>query len=302
MIGIGTIIRLNREELGYSQEKLAYGICATSSLSKIENDEQVPSRNTFEALMQRMGLSPGVYPSFLTDADKTSYELKHNFNELYGESKYNDASKILDKLEALPGLEKEHLKFISMARTLVGLQTGSIDPATAADKLEKDIGSFIKNFSIPKIERSVLTKTEINVLNSYAIAKHRSGDVTSAIEIYYGLISYIEKKIYDRRGFTVLYTKILYNLSKYVGMEKDDEEAVRLCDIGINSCIRYSVMEYLHLLLYNKGYGLINLGRTDEAHDCIRQSYYIQKALGKSYAKGLEITVTFAEKHGIKLI
>ena len=51
----GYIIRQRREELGYTQEDLAEGICSVPTLSRIENGERLPTKDHFEMLLQRLG-------------------------------------------------------------------------------------------------------------------------------------------------------------------------------------------------------------------------------------------------------
>ena len=46
-----------RKELGLSQVKLCQGICTQSTLSKLENNEQIPSVGILSQLCQRLGLS-----------------------------------------------------------------------------------------------------------------------------------------------------------------------------------------------------------------------------------------------------
>jgi transcriptional regulator with XRE-family HTH domain len=300
MLRIGELIRANREELHYSQEELCFGICSVANLSKIENGTQIPTRATFEALMGRMGLSTGIYPSFLNDLDKKAFELKHDFNELYANERYDDAEQILVELESMPKLDNVYKQFIQGAKILIRQQRG-LHPNDAVIELEGVISSFIKDFSPDKVRRSVLTKTEISVLNAYAIANHRAGNLDTATKILYELMTYIESKVYDKEGISVVYTKILYNLSKYVGMAGDDAEAVRLCEIGVKQCIRYNRHTFLSPLLFNRGYGLMNLGRVEEAHDCIRGSYYIDNVIGDAAQASLEITKFYAKEHGIEL-
>ena len=57
---VGDMIYENRVVRGYSQEELCFGICSTSSLSRIENNLQVPGKKLFDALMQRLGVSEAV--------------------------------------------------------------------------------------------------------------------------------------------------------------------------------------------------------------------------------------------------
>ena len=51
---IGYIIKQRREELHYTQEELAEGICSVTTLSRIENGERLPSKDNFEMLFQRL--------------------------------------------------------------------------------------------------------------------------------------------------------------------------------------------------------------------------------------------------------
>lgn len=53
---LGTYIKKRREELNISQEELCEGLCAVSSLSRIENNQQDPSRNLTKNLLERLGL------------------------------------------------------------------------------------------------------------------------------------------------------------------------------------------------------------------------------------------------------
>ncbi len=53
---LGTYIKKRREELKISQEDLCEGLCAVSSLSRIENNQQDPSRNLTKNLLERLGL------------------------------------------------------------------------------------------------------------------------------------------------------------------------------------------------------------------------------------------------------
>lgn len=59
---IGSVVRSARIRHGMTQEDLAFGICAVSTLSKIERGICSPKIGTFEALMERMGeLSGALY-------------------------------------------------------------------------------------------------------------------------------------------------------------------------------------------------------------------------------------------------
>ena len=52
---IGTYIKKRRLELGMSQEKLCEGLCSVPNLSRIENNQQDPSRSLTRQLFERLG-------------------------------------------------------------------------------------------------------------------------------------------------------------------------------------------------------------------------------------------------------
>jgi len=301
VINIGKVIKSNREKLGYSQEELSFGICSPGNLSKIENGSRNPTRATFEALMERMGQPHGLYPSFLGDKDKRAYELQHDFNELYAKGDYDKAEEVLNKLDDMPDLEMTYEHFVRSSRVLIKQQKNA-DIEEVINDFEMVIDFNIKDFSIDKIWRSPLTKTEINILNAYAVALHEAGETHKAIKIYYELIKWVDNHVVDMESFAIVYTQILYNLSKLIGMSGDISEASRLCNIGLELCIRYSRFTHFAELLYNKGFGLISSGNKDEGYKCIREAYYICSALGDSKIDLLKHIEKFAESNEIHLI
>ena len=59
---IGKLIGEFRKRKKISQEELSFGICAVSTLSKIESGKQIPNRKTAEALLSKLGESvPGNF-------------------------------------------------------------------------------------------------------------------------------------------------------------------------------------------------------------------------------------------------
>ena len=56
MYTVGSIIKNEREKHKISQEELCFGICAVSTLSRIEHNEQTPTMEKAMALLNRVGL------------------------------------------------------------------------------------------------------------------------------------------------------------------------------------------------------------------------------------------------------
>ena len=68
-ITFGEVIRSIRKAKGMTQEEVAEGICSTSSLSKMENGSQVPSRQRFQKIMERLG-SPAILMPIFSAAER----------------------------------------------------------------------------------------------------------------------------------------------------------------------------------------------------------------------------------------
>ena len=93
---IGMIIRRRRMELGLSQEDLADGICAVTTLSRIENGERMPTQTHLEILLQRIGYSDMMLQSYVDEEDFVAHEMKFKIREAYIE---NDATKAQELLQ-----------------------------------------------------------------------------------------------------------------------------------------------------------------------------------------------------------
>lgn len=298
MLSIGEIIRVNREAQNISQDTLSQGICSVSNLSRIENGVQIPSRITYEALMQRLGLPPEMYPSFLNDRELEMFRLKHQINKKFIAGQYAEAEALLNKMCEEPKPERLYKQFVIYARAVLLRETGG-DPAVFLGEMKKAVAMSMKDFQPQNILRYVLTRDELNMLNNLAYSYHCVGDEDSNIEVLYALKEYIEKKVADTEGISPVYTTVLYNLSKWVGLKGGYNEVIKLCDIGIESCIEYGRYLAFAGLLFNKGYALVMLNRKEDARKHIQESYYIGRA--RNNTEMCEIIKTFAAENGIEI-
>lgn len=73
----GRLIKRLRAEKHCSQEDLASGICAISTLSRIENGSAMPSRELFIRLMNRLGVSDEAYGGMYSPQEIVIKDLQH---------------------------------------------------------------------------------------------------------------------------------------------------------------------------------------------------------------------------------
>ena len=78
----GPLIKQRREELGYTQEDLADGICSVPTLSRIENGERLPNKRHSEMLLQRLGYSDSIIINYVDEKTPTGTPASRSPKEL----------------------------------------------------------------------------------------------------------------------------------------------------------------------------------------------------------------------------
>lgn len=91
MYTIGSVIKHEREKRGISQEELCFGICAVSTLSRIEHSEQTPSMEKAMALLDRLGLEGSAYLSFVSNEEYEFYKISRNVGWMLANRQYLEA-------------------------------------------------------------------------------------------------------------------------------------------------------------------------------------------------------------------
>ncbi|MDR2599734.1 MAG: helix-turn-helix domain-containing protein [Oscillospiraceae bacterium] len=298
MLSIGDIIRAKREQLGISQERLADGICSVSTLSRIENGHHSSGRATYEALMECLGIDSHLFPSFKSEHEVEAFRLKHKVVREIFNGNYDDVEKLLDRYAKIPNLERVHKQYIQYIRAILFRQKGGSNDEMLI-KLENVAKMSMKDYTASSILYQVLFIDEIHILNSLAIAYTKVNRVEDGIELLYALKDYIERKVVDDDRISPLYTTILYNLTKFIGLQGKHKEVINICDIGIKRCIDYGAYLSFAGLLLNKGYALVMLSDKKEARKYLQESYYINQARGED--EECLLIKQFTNEHKIQL-
>ncbi|MCM1106360.1 MAG: helix-turn-helix domain-containing protein [Blautia sp.] len=102
---VGRLIAEMRGRRKLSQEALAEGICSASTLSKIENGGQMPSRRVYMALLQRLGLSHRSCCIYVSEVEMRRSVLEERIEYLTETGAYQEAYGALAEY-AVCGMEK----------------------------------------------------------------------------------------------------------------------------------------------------------------------------------------------------
>lgn len=281
---LGFIIRKRREELGLSQEDLADGICAVPTLSRIENGERLPTKNHLEMLLQRLGYSDTLLDSFVDEEEYTIHELKFRIRQAYISKEFDHAKKLLNEYEKIiSGRKSNNInnQFLMLYKVL--LYSEEYDNSQKLAKFEEAI-----RFTYPKYKKDqiphVLSYEEIILLNGIANCHALDGERAIAIEIFYNLKRYYENRIVNSEEALRTQPMILYNLSKWLGLDGRYDECIDICNIGIRIAKSTGRATFLSGTLFNLSWSLVQRKLpedTERAKKLAKQAFDVATIMGQ---------------------
>lgn len=280
---IGAIIRRRRIELGLSQEDLADGICAVTTLSRIENGERMPTQNHLEILLQRIGYSDMMLQSYVDESDFVAHELKFKIRQAYIESNAAKARELLQQFEALVTKpSKIDEQFILLHNVLLYPQDYSNEESL--HELEKAICLTYPRYKYGHFP-FLLSYEEIVLLNNIAITHADCGHRKDAIDILYSIADYYDTHIVNIEEALRTEPMTLYNLSKYLGLENRFDECIAVCERGIRLAQKTGRCQGFAQTLYNKAWALVKRNQKEDFPEAKRLAYNalnVANALGNS--------------------
>lgn len=270
---IGDMIFETRMARGYSQEELSFGICSTSSLSRIENNTQVPGRKIFEGLLQRLGVSESIYSVFVSREEMELYRLKQELVWKLEDFNFERIEVLIQELEKrLTGRNELERQYLLFAKASV-LWCSQKKPQEALEMLLSVIRMTIPGFrGTEDIRKQLLTFDEITILNSIALLYAEMEERIRALELLFALREYMEAHVIDEEAKARKYPMLLYNITVNLGAEKRYEEAFELCGSGIEFCIKHNKLAVLPFLINNKACAAAELKRFEEARRFFAQA------------------------------
>ena len=256
VFSIGEVIKKRRNLLGISQEELAFGICSVPTLSRIENGERVPNKANFDALMQRMGQSGEMYDAYIGDNDLEIHEKKFYIRQAIMCGSLENAKVLLEDLKKITQksdtLSKQFIEYMEVLTESV-----EINSELHIKKLENAIKMTVPNYGQVKLCNCLLTFDDITIINNIANAYGNIKNYRKAINLFYELKEYIDTKYINSEEIIRTYPLLLYNLSKWLGLEGRYDECIEVCDLGIKLASESGRSKFLGKLLYNKAWCLV---------------------------------------------
>ena len=141
---IGKLIKEFRTRRKISQEELSFGLCAVSTLSKIENGKQIPNKKLAESLLNRLGFSVPFGDYQMSQIELKRWNIEYKINQMISKNDF-DYAELLDEYKGLGEmdfLENQQFLFFSAVRELY---TG--DKNCAKNQFEDALKITVSDFS-----------------------------------------------------------------------------------------------------------------------------------------------------------
>lgn len=275
---IGSFIHDLRVERGYSQEELCYGICSTGNLSKIENGIRMPNRKTIEALMQRLGCED-VFLQFSSREEMYQVEICEKIVGKLAERDFDGLEELVEEFEASISegdvLNSQYCRF---TKAMISQAKGA-QAETVIRELEEALqmtkpGYMKEGFKV----KGLLTYNEITILTNIA-NNYAKNDNDKAMKILFALKDYMDNHVLDGNERVKKYQIIIHNLSDILVDEKRYDEAIDLCDLGIEISKENNRLRLFPYFLVNKGFALLGKGEEEQAQKQLQKGYHMWEAM-----------------------
>jgi len=289
-IFIGEEIKKSREDLGISQMDLSAGICDVTTLSRLENGQQTPSRKVVKSLLSRLGEPDDRFFAYITGKeaqievnikDITSFIIE--YENSVGEDKKNKRKEILDKIGELEKIiskdDSISRQFIERSKVIVGNDVGDYSAEEKIALLEHAIRLTYPKFDIAKIEKGYFSYDEVVIISHLANEYCANDQIELATDILKQLLKNIEKRFKKISSGWNRKSLVQYNLARCLLIEDNIKEASEYAESGKNVCIEhntYNLLPGFYIILAECCY---RQGDMLKSKELFIEAYYLCEAI-----------------------
>ncbi len=262
---IGDVVREARIRHGMTQEDLADGICAVSTVSKIENGRHNPQKRVFSALMERMGEDTARYVMYVSTQEmerkKIQEELAHNVR--CGDRKSLEQN--LAYYRELSGEKRaDDQQWIKLATYILRWWSGS-----SPEKMEDELLELLHltypdyrgNWDIHRSYSSV----EILILQLMIACREREMEHVWCLQRLEQMYSVLEQKHATQAWQKQAQISVCYQTSALCLLMGEYPDSVRYATIGLGICRQIQSYDFAPMLLSVLATGMTKLGDTSLA-------------------------------------
>ncbi|SDA77469.1 Helix-turn-helix domain-containing protein [Butyrivibrio sp. INlla18] len=282
---LGEIIRERRLELGLTIEKLSEGICSVSTLSRLENGDQEPTRENARKILQRLGLNDERYYAAVSKEEIELNTLRKditalNMRYIKSQSKEEICEELLKKQEELEKCIDDNDNITRQFLTISKMVISKESPEEKIRQVLDAIKLTQPRFEESKIRSGLFTFDDVKLINQLAGCYSQMGNHKKAINILEQLLKNIEDRFDTIIPTVSNKTLVLYSLARELLIIGDNKRAKSYAEEGKDLAVHYCA--YINL----PGYLMIlaeceHRNANEQASiELITEAYYLCKIIG----------------------
>lgn len=304
---IGEAIRRRRQELDISQNALCEGLCQQSTLSRLENGMQTPSRGLINALLERLGLPGDRFYALLTPQEEQLEALRQELIacnvrfeaalEKDREPIYRQAMEMITAMEQIAEPEDTlSRQTILRSRTILGMADGTPYSLQEKEKmLLEAIRLTVPRFTLEKLPDFLYSTDDIRVLNSIALNYSKMGQREKAIALYERLLAYIQSHCAQMSQAAGPLCLVASNYAGVLRLCDRFQEALEIGELGRKACIRYGHYKSLGPLIHTMAECYHFIGDDEKSIQYFLHAYHIYQLIDNK--KGVELLQADAQAY-----
>ncbi|MBR3608114.1 MAG: helix-turn-helix transcriptional regulator [Lachnospiraceae bacterium] len=260
IVSMGEYLEKGRRKKGLSQATVSEHICEPENYSRLEKGKRKPKIQNYKKLTQRLELEPKYYGEILTSDKAEAHLIRMELSGEMFEGNYEQAERLLSKLEEVLEEEKEqNLQYLEERRALISYRKNLMEKEELIEELKR-ILSYTMDLKEVGKKLHTYTSTERNLINQLGGMYLDTRQYEKAISLY---TDYLEDMMGEKWGinqrFRETYMEAL-NLGKCLSDIAQYQEAKviweqwikRALDIGYAANLDDYVAEYSYTLEMEK--------------------------------------------------
>lgn len=297
----GSLIKSRRKVLGMSQEELAYGICSSVSLSRIECGKVAPKREAFAKLMERVGMTGSRFENVVQMEQPELMELAVRIGILLSHSKGAEAEPLILELEKrLKNPDKFSKQYSMTAKATALFAQKKISVQEHARLQEEALYLTLPRVEIHELADWSFSRQEVNIINSLSHSYTKMGKDEMSKQLLEMVLEQYKKKPFSIVHYIAGYEVSMRNLGNVLGNMGQYEEAIEIADKVIGDALQAGRGVVMSLALYDSGWGMEQMSGITESSK-IRSLPYMKASYSLNCLFGNEKVKQFIKEHIRKL-
>ncbi len=285
-VTIGELIKQTRKRQKLTQEEVCFGICETSTLSRIENNKATPTRGMLNALLQRLDISDDRFYAAINMEEFRINELCNEitacnveFEKACGHEKQSIRTELEKKHQELRSIIEPEDVITEQFIIRSEINVGEYSLKEKQEKLLAAIQMTYPGFDLSQVKKGLFSFEEIRLINHIAVVFSENGDSKQALQIWEDLLTNINARFENIVPSRTQKCLILYGLSREYLITENFTKAKNYAEDGRELAVKHGIYRHLPGLLIILAECEYQIGNIERSKELFDDAYHLCKVI-----------------------